>query len=171
MYFGDDIDVKYIPAILGKYWCEKYSCNSGAILMKKISTCAICSSEVGGGRGKRMLCRKFWWIPFLIKQKSCCMNFFWSRKQGCGFYSSVAVVFSVLENSKPWGEGRGVLEYAMWWADHKYVPFQSIKSCHVEMRDNSIFILSESGTGGSCGHFTYWWHVQSSRLGRPHVIY
>ena len=87
------------------------------------------------------------------------------QERGCGFYSSVAV------------PGCCVSSFAKFQAlaQGKYLVLDNLESCvvitnvylnivlslakhkvGVEMRDNSIFISSESGfVGGGSGHFTY----------------
>ena len=84
------------------------------------------------------------------------------QEKGCGFYSSVAV------------PGCCVSSFAKFQAlaQGKYLVLDNLESCvvitnvyqikdislakvGVEMRDNSIFISSESGFGGGSGHFTY----------------
>ena len=108
----------------------------------------------------------------------------WKRDRGCGFYYFATFVRVWRSNMTVWLKLLQCHERLSFICFFFicFVPFllclplwSSLFSVSLSLpqrtqRPDSIFILSESGSSSS-GRFTYWWHVQSSRSGRPGLIY
>ena len=144
------------------------------------TTCAIGFSESDAPfadtvAGKRMPTQKSKHWGWLVEMKA---------DRGCGFYCSVTFVRVWRSNVTVWLKLLQCHEwpYPSLFFFLCFVPLLlclplwsplfsvSLSLPQRTQRPDSIFILSESGSS-STGRFTYWWHVQSSRSGRPGLIY
>ena len=138
------------------------------------TTCAIGFSESDAPfadtvAGKRMPTQKSKRRGWLVEMK---------EDRGCGFYYFATFVRVWRSNVTVWLK---LLQFHLFFF-LCFVPlllclplWSSLFSVSLSLpqrtqRPDSIFILSESGSSSS-GRFTYWWHVQSSRSGRPGLIY